>query len=284
MSILQKRPRLNFHTWLSVAILIAACTSKNAAVDADTGTERAAVAPEGNDPEERAPKGLIGPPGSDTAETRKYMGKIDFGKDVKTDSGFVTKVACPDCTKDSVELRVMAEKKSYKVDWPSAMVNRDNEGWIVAQITNMDASVTYPPLQLGPGENAYQWVGPVTLDGKQRAVAFYKIDSKTGIASQPLSQIKKVSYCNDPNWKKRKQGVAMPKHPGAVTCVDASYAPPGGSMELAGVPFFPPGSTWLSCAGGCCEVTDLTSKNNRGRSVYSPRGQRIRGERPRHQQ
>ena len=258
MSTLEKRQRVGFSTWLAIAILVAACTSKDEAVRTDTSGATTAVTADGNDPEERAPKGLIGPPGSDTAETRKYMGKVDFGKDVKTDSGFVVKVACPECTQDSVELRVMPEKKSYKVDWPTALVNRDNEGWVVAQITNMDPSVTYPPLQLGPGENAYQWVGPTTVDGKQRAVAFYKIDLKTGIASQPLSQIKKVSYCTDPNWKKRKQGVAMPKHPGNVTCVEATYTPPGGTVIMTATPFFPPGSTWISCAGGCCEVTDLT--------------------------
>ena len=258
MSTLENLPRLSLSTWMSIAILVVACTSKGDNGNTDTAMAGTSVAATDNDPEERAPKGLEGPPGSNPAATVKYMAKTDFGDDPKTDSGFVAKVACPGCTKDSVELRVMAEKKSYKVDWPSAMVNRDNEGWIVAQITNMDPSVTYPPLQLGPGEIAYQWVGPVTLDGKQRAVAFYKIDLKSGIASQPLSQIKKVSYCSDPYWRNRKQGVAMPKHPGTVNCVEASYAPPGGSMQLAGEPFYPPGSTWLSCAGGCCEVTDLT--------------------------
>ena len=258
MSIARKRLKVEVRTLAVISIMVIACStagdstdSAKAAASSDTGAASVSLVSGG-------PKGLIGPPGADAAGTIDYMKHIDFGKDVEKVSGFVDDFDCPTCTKSPVKLMVMPEKMAFKVDWPTALVNRENEGWIVARITNVDPSGTrYEPLDIDKDSSAYQWVGPITPDGLSRAVAFYRIDATTGHAGNAMSPVTTVGYCDDKDWTKRTHGVARRKHPGTTPCIPKTYAPPGGVM-LAGPPAHPPGGTWLSCAGGCCEVTDLT--------------------------
>jgi hypothetical protein len=244
-----------------IALLIAACTAKEAVQGDDSAVNVASASGE-NDPSwARAPQGLIGPPGVNADSTADYMMRhVDFGKDVKTDSGFVDDFTCTGCTQPTVRLMVMPEKKANHVDWPTAFVNRDLEGWVVAEVVNVDPrNVVYKELELAFNDTAYQWVGPISVDGKSRGVAWYRIDRAKGLVTGgPYSLITKVTYCDDPGWKKRKHGVAMRKHGANESCEAKVYSPPGGAaVEPQKTPLFPPGGTWISCAGGCCEVSDL---------------------------
>ena len=264
MSTLEKWRRLDLGKLVWIAVFVA-CTTKEAGNDAGKPTDTGNTVGSGEAVvlgTSRAHQGLIGPPGGDRDSTIEYMTKhVDFGNDVKTDSGFVDYFDCTSCTKPQVQLMVMPEKKANKVDWPTALVNREHEGWVVAKVVNVDPDkVEYVPLKLKPDSTVFQWVGPISNDGRETAVAWYKIDVGTGAAELLYSQTN-ITYCDDPDWKKRKHGVAMRHHPTANgPCVKRGYTPPNSTSSPQIKPLFPPGGTWISCAGGCCEVSDLTGQ------------------------
>ena len=194
--------------------------------------------------------GLVGAPTLNVDSTKAYMAAIRFGKKSVADSAFEYPFDCPGCKKSPVKLWVVPEKKAYKVDWPTAFVNNEQRGWIVAEIINSD-DVRYDPLELDPGEIAYQWVGPINDEGTDHAMAYYKIDKATGRATGPMSPVYTIEYCSNKDWKKRTHSAAKQQHPPGETCATKTYPP--GVKPQAG-PLFPPNGTWISCVGGCCQV------------------------------
>jgi hypothetical protein len=198
-----------------------------------------------------APRGLIGAPTLDRDSTKAYFATLHFDKSTKADrdSSYFDSTA-------TVVLLTVPERKAWKVDWPVAFVNRDNEGWFVAQIINQDTAY-YKPLDLKPGESVYQWVGPIDSTGSDRAVAYYKVNPSTGEATGPISPMRSVTYCTNPDWRKRSKSAAKKNDPYHSACDTKAYA---GKKAL--VPFYPPDGTWISCVGGCCQVQspDLTAK------------------------
>jgi hypothetical protein len=197
--------------------------------------------------------GLVGPPTLNADSTKAYLAGLRFEKSTKPerDSAYLDSTA-------TVRLLTVAEKKAFKIDWPTAMVNRENRGWIVAEIINEDTA-EYKPLSLKHGEIAYQWVGPINTDGSDRAVAYYKIDSLTGVASAAMYPIRDITYCNAPRGLSRSKSSAKRQDPYHTDCKSVKY--PG---ALRAVPLYPPDGTWISCVGGCCQVQspDLTLKKS----------------------
>ena len=204
-------------------------------------------------------------------DTKDYMDKLKFPGAADGDTVFTGPFVCTGagCTKDSVNLTVTPEKGSFHINWDEAFRNDENKGAIVAKFTN-DTDFDYPPLQLGKHESAYMWVGPITNDGNDRAVAFYKINAD-GTAVGPITQDRKIVYCDLKNYKARRKASAKPHHPHASRCYEVTYnpMPPATKMTMSNESLIKKeslikmvsyqfdaisGGTWISCMYGCCEV------------------------------
>jgi hypothetical protein len=164
-----------------------------------------------------------------------------------------------------VTLTIVPEKRSYKVDWEYAFRNTRRHGYIVAKIYNED-DVEFKPLQIPPGDSIYMWVGPISADGTDRAVAFYKLAADGGVIAGPLMKKHTVVYCDNPKWEDRKHAAAKGEHEGDGPCTERKYpgAPaPAAAKKVAyfsasmASTMFVPGGAWLSCVYGCCEVGAL---------------------------
>lgn len=215
---------------------------------------------------------LVGPPGMDPAATIDYMkNKISFGNKTIADSAFIGPYPCQGCPNDPVMLTVVPEKQAEHINWDEAFRNDENQGAIVAKVVN-DNNYPYPPLTLNAHDSVYMWVGPITNDGVDRAVAYYKIDAQTGTASAAIKPDRSVTYCDMPKWKGRSHSAAKGEHPMASRCYRVTYEPlppraapvnvsnaSNTSMPLfANVSYtsamFRTSGTWISCVYGCCEV------------------------------
>ena len=216
---------------------------------------------------------LVGPPGKDTAATIDYLkNKVQFGRKALDDSAYAGAYPCATCTGDTATLWVVPEKQSLHVNWDEAFRNDDTLGVIVAVVIN-DNSFAYPELDLGPGDSAYLWVGPISNDGNDRAVAYYKINPTTGKASAAMKADRSVTYCDMPKWKGRRHAAAKGEHPMASRCYVVTYTPAPPRPPSATAPanasnntmplftnvsytsaMFRSSGTWISCVYGCCEV------------------------------
>lgn len=240
-------------TALSILILTAAaCTTKQSKSASDSSVAVAEDATVGYQNQ-----GLIGPPDANKDSTYDYMHEhVRFGDRTVKDSAYDAQIPCESCTKTPVHMWIVPEKKAYKIDWPTALVNRENRGWIIAEVVNVD-NVRYEPLQLDPNEIAYEWVGPLNSEGTDHAVAFYKINLATGESSGPMSEMRNATYCKNPNWKKRSHSASKEMDPEGEECHAMTFPNPG-TVQAAGTPLFPPNGTWISCVGGCCQVQSGT--------------------------
>jgi hypothetical protein len=213
---------------------------------------------------------LVGPPGKDPAKTADYLkNKISFGKKEAADSAFSGPYPCATCPGGTANLWVVPEKQSLHVNWDDAFRNDDTLGVIVAKVVN-DNPFPYPELQLGAKDSAYLWVGPISNDGIDRAIAYYKINAETGEASAPINPDRSVVYCDMPKWKGRTHAAAKGEHPMATRCYEVTYNPspprpaPTSTASARAMPLFTNVSytsamfrssgTWISCVYGCCEV------------------------------
>lgn len=243
-------------------LLSVACTTKTSSSVSDSSVavvsdSAGAVAAEATTSIEN--QGLIGPPDANKDSTYTYMhNHVRFGNKSLDDSAYDAEIPCESCKKTPVHMWIVPEKKAYKIDWPTALVNRENRGWITAEVVNVD-NVRYEPLQLDPNEIAYEWVGPLNLEGTDHAVAFYKINLSTGESSGPMSPMRNATYCKNPDWKKRSHSAAKQTDPAGEECHAMTFPNPG-TVAAAGTPLFPPNGTWISCVGGCCQVQSGTMK------------------------
>lgn len=210
---------------------------------------------------------LVGPPGMDTARTIDYMkNKVSFGKKDADDSAYTGPYPCAGCPNDPVTLTVVPEKQAQHINWDEAFRNDENRGAIVAKVVN-DNDYPYTPLQLNGHDSVYMWVGPVTNDGVDRAVAYYKIDAATGKASSAINPNRTVTYCDMADWRGRTHSAAKGQHPMANRCYRVTYEPvPPGTTTASSKPMplftnvsftsamFLSSGTWISCVYGCCEV------------------------------
>jgi hypothetical protein len=225
---------------------IAACREKTVATQSDT--TGGVIVPAAKPAEDT---GLVGPPTQDEAATRFYMAAVTW--ESQDSSAYEGEFPCEGCGRDPVKLRIVPAQRAYKIDWPTALVNRDNRGWIVAKITNV-SDVAFLPLNLQPQETAYQWVGPIDNDGTDRGVAFYKIDLSSGSSGAAMAVSHTVEYCTVPDWRRRKNSSAHKDHPTQSTkCAKTRFGMVAPVAKLTAARF-PGDGTWLSCVGGCCKI------------------------------
>jgi hypothetical protein len=150
---------------------------------------------------------------------------------------------------------LIPEAAAEERDWESAM-QPGRPGHVVAIVMNVDG-VTFPDLNLKPGERAYAWVGQIGSNAADRGFAIYKLDA-SGTATNTWFRTTDVSHCD--NIAVRSKPAIKTAHPaGGAPCYriktgaaamlashNTSHALTGGMVG---------GSLWISCSGGCCQVT-----------------------------
>ena len=255
--------RVGHHAVIVMAVLAAACAkpgSNEGSVDTSAADSVQLL----------ASNYLVGPPGAHQSNTKYYIEhSIDFGGKTKADSAYTGPFDCATCEKTPVTLTIVPEEKSYKVDWNYAFRNTKRRGYIVAKIFNDDA-VEYKPLKLAAGDSAYLWVGPISADGNDRAVAFYKIASDGKVIDGPMQARRILWYCDNPKWEQRSRAAAKGEHEGDGPCYEVKY--PGGTAPAAAKNIayhtvsysnmmLRANGAWLSCVYGCCEVGALDAPN-----------------------
>jgi hypothetical protein len=201
------------------------------------------------------PRGQFGVNGP---ETLQYLSGLDFTIASTGDSNVVKQYTCAvnptSCPAAGVRLMLIPEAAAEERDWESAM-QPGRSGHVVAIVMNVDGA-TFSDLNLKPGERAYAWVGQIGPKAIDRGFAIYKIDA-SGVATHTWFKTTDVSHCD--NYSVRSKPAIKTAHPvGGPPCVKiktgtASLASRDISGGMTGL--MVGGSLWISCSGGCCQVT-----------------------------
>lgn len=203
------------------------------------------------------PKGQLGVDGT---ETLRYLRSLDFTISSTGDSNVVKQFACgvsqSTCPAAGVRLMLIPEAAAEERDWESAM-QPGRSGHVVAMVMNVDG-VTFPDLNLKPGERAYAWVGQIGANASDRGFAIYKLDVN-GMATNTWFKTTDVSHC-DNIAVRSKPAIKTAHPPGGPPCARiktgaslATLASHTMSSEMTASLIG--GSLWISCSGGCCQVT-----------------------------
>lgn len=198
--------------------------------------------------------------GADGAETLRYLRGLDFTIASTGDSNVVKQYACgvnpSTCPAAGVRLMLIPEAAAEQRDWESAM-QPGRSGHVVAIVMNVDGA-TFPDLNLKPGERAYAWVGQIGPNAADRGFAIYKLDAD-GLATNTWFKTTDVSHC-DNNDVRSKPAIKTAHPAGGAPCYRiktgaalATLASHNMSHGLTGG--MVGGSLWISCSGGCCQVT-----------------------------
>ncbi len=177
--------------------------------------------------------GLIGRPGENEHETRRYLASLHF-------DGTRTRSRINCHGGRSAEIEISPERNSHLVD----PVDATRAGRIMAMIKNVGAD-TCPELRLAPGDSAYWWMGGDLRMGVDTVHAltmvFWSIPARGPI--RPLART------SDVLWHREYQ------RPSASAMISEHLVHParddGDDSSLR----FGHNSTWIACLDGCCEAT-----------------------------
>lgn len=211
--------------------------------------------------------GLVGYPGQNPEKTKAYLQSLHF----VTDSMINGPVAClagDDCGgADSVNLRILPEANAHRVDIPSAFAPGTIGGFIMAMVVNTDASHTFGPLALSPGDTAYLWAGATRNVGK--LFGFYRISGATGQAQGVAHAAYGASCPTTTAVPRTIPAVHIPMHPcqntltplygNAQNVNGGERQNPNSLYKMASNPIFAATmlhtqGLWISCSEGCCQV------------------------------
>lgn len=176
--------------------------------------------------------GLIGQPGENDRETRRYVASLHFDA-ARTRS----QLNCHGGS--SVEIEIAPERDSHLVD----PVDATRKGRIVAVIKNV-GTATCADLKLAPGDSVYWWMGGYGTHAL--TTVFWSIPSR--------GPIRAVAGTGDVIWHHDGQ------RPSATAVISEHLVHPPGDDDGDVAPLrFGHNSTWIACLGGCCESTTLES-------------------------
>lgn len=232
--------------------LISGCNKSNSPA-VDTGAARS----QSNSPVQS--QGFSDPLDSLTDASKAYLSSLDFSKqDGSLEDFFNCKDAgaCPPLGK--VKLRIVPESKAGEKDWLKALTGKNEKGFVVARITNLETTLTFDALGLAPGESAIQSVGPLTAGEPERGVAFFKLDADNKPIGPAMEIVRTVQYCDDDN----PEGGLNPKDPPKVfinkphtTAHCWTLERRAGKQVAPATNKFPSAGLWISCSGGCCQIS-----------------------------
>ena len=204
------------------------------------------------------PKGAFG----NGDETRDYIDGLGF----TADTGYVASYS-------GATLLFLPRNRAQNVNW-QADLQSQSPGDVVAQVMNISATTfTEGNFSLAQNEVAYAWVGEVKVNGATtRGFGIYKIDSR-GFATGEWSVVAtdKIKFCR--NERSRSKPAIKNQHDGPPTdcsrivgldvsrrtrlaslVVSDAYA---ASTPSATAAFLGLGGLWISCSGGCCQISTM---------------------------
>jgi hypothetical protein len=170
----------------------------------------------------------------------------------------------------ATSLMFLARDKGQSINWQAAL-RPGAAGDVVAQVINVgNATFTDGGFTLAPSEVAYLWVGEVRYQGAPtRGSGVYKLSNTGYVAGEwsiaPLSMMK---WCR--NDAPRRKPSIKDHHPGPDNCEPIALAPGAKTTRLASLgvstafaapapyasmAFAAIGGLWISCAGGCCQIS-----------------------------
>ena len=180
--------------------------------------------------------GLVGKPGENDAETRRYLASLHFDG---------TRSRWPvNCHGGrSTEIEISPERNSHLVD----PVDATRAGRIMAMIKNV-GTATCAELQLAPGDSAYWWMGGDLRLGVDTVHAltmvFWSIPVRGRI--RPLTRTSDVLWHHE--YQRPSPSAMISEH-----LVHPARDDDGDESSLR----FGHNSTWIACLGGCCEATNV---------------------------
>lgn len=152
---------------------------------------------------------------------------------------------------------LVPEAAAQERDWESAM-QPGRAGHVVAIVMNIDAA-PFPDLNLKPGDRAYAWVGQIGPNAADRGFAIYKLDAN-GVATNTWFKTTDVSHCDNSDVRS-KPAIKTAHKAGGKPCarIKSGSASVGTltshSMSVGLTGGMAGRSLWISCSGGCCQVT-----------------------------
>lgn len=211
-----------------------------------------------------APKGQFG----NGQETLDYVNGLGF----TADSSYIDDYDCTECQpRRLVKLMFLPLDRAENVQWQKHL-RRDEKGQVVAQIKNID-KVKFADLDLDTGEVAYAWVGEIKYNNAPtRGFAIYKLNKQGFVDRQwYTTTLDRIEFCK--NSAKRTKPAIKDKHDAMAAtsspCGPISVASRTGDIRLASfgasVAYAAAarstsmtlaiGKLWISCSGGCCQVS-----------------------------
>jgi hypothetical protein len=210
----------------------------------------------GKEPLVTNPKGQFG---ADSAETQNYLNGLDFTIASTGDSILVAQYPCANpasCPAGGVWLMFVPEQHAEQRDWKNDM-KKNAAGDVVAMVINID-SIAFPDLGLAPKKIAYAWVGQNGPDPiNDRGFGVYRL-GPNGLTAGSWFVSKDVQHCDNPAT--RGKPAIKDHHPGSdSTCVPivakASFGVKSAYASTTTRSLMLSGGLWISCSGGCCQVS-----------------------------
>lgn len=193
------------------------------------------------------------------SETLDYVDKLGFTADTAYIGNY-----------SGVNLMFLPREHAQGINWQNDL-RTGAAGDVVAQVVNIsNTTFTDGGFSLAPNEVAYAWVGEIKYEGNTaRGFGIYKLNSGGFQAGEwyvyPMSKIK---FCE--NSATRRRPSIKNEHPGPPgDCQPMALGASSGSTRLASLgasvayaanvraasSAFVLGKLWISCAGGCCQVS-----------------------------
>jgi hypothetical protein len=194
--------------------------------------------------------GMRGKPEDNPTATRNYLLALGWGDNLP-DSQVVDSFTFEWGNNNSATIRVVPNDTANTVPFDDAAKNPGN-GYFVAKIYNLDDK-PIPPLGIGKLGIAYLWVGQVGPTDADRGVSIYSIKNNGAVESKS----KNLTYLGRCNGQHDYAGVKM---------TDGNLCGFGGTRTSSVKPRYilasmtnavqkVGGGLWITCAGGCCEVS-----------------------------
>ena len=213
------------------------------------------------------PKGTFG--NGDGKETLDYVKGLRF----TDDTAYRASYACDGCSPAGVTLMFLPREHAERIAWP-AHLQSGQTGEVVAKVVNVDnATFTDGNFTLAPNDSAYFWVGEVDYNGAPtRGFGVYKLTATGTLAGEwsvrPMTGY--IKHC--PNPAPRSKPAVRDHHVGPGVCTQIAVAGSTGKTRLASLGistayaasaavasrmFAALGQLWISCSGGCCQVSTI---------------------------
>jgi hypothetical protein len=233
---------------LVVLAFAVACGTKDGAAN-DTVPPADGGSGSANNVKVKGNPGMPGRPGDDPAATQKYLLNLGWGDNLP-DSQVVDTVTIADGNSTAL-IRIVPNDTATTVDWEAATAG--GNGYFVAKIYNLEdkpiQALGIPKLGVG-----YVWIGQTGNSATDRGIGIYSVKNNGKIEPNPklMKGYRKcdtqhaysgVKITDNKKCAGAMHGVAVTSNLILASMTNAAPPPPGGQ------------GLWITCAGGCCEVS-----------------------------